>query len=73
MLLGRYPENHGIIGKVFYDARRQGRGRQGRGREFFNHIDERKTNYQGWWSRVQPLWATATMQGLKFANILFAR
>lgn len=70
---GRYPENHGIIGKVFYDARRQGRGRQGRGREFFNHIDERKTNYQGWWSRVQPLWATATMQGLKFANILFAR
>lgn len=67
---GRYPGDHGIIGNIFYDSQIQRPNNQ---RVFFNHNDSRLTKNVKWWNKREPIWATATMQGLKFANILFSR
>ena len=67
---GNYPGNHGIIANVFYERQLK---RQNRQRVFFNYNDSRLTRNAKWWNKKEPLWATATMQGLKFANFLFSR
>lgn len=42
---------------------------------FFNIDDERSTAHMKWWQQdeVEPIWATAAKQGVRFATFLWGR
>ena len=68
--LGHYPGDHGIIGNQFYESTLRNPDNS---KIFFNHEDERYTEKVKWWSKYEPIWATATKNKLKFSNFLFSR
>jgi predicted AlkP superfamily pyrophosphatase or phosphodiesterase len=69
---GLYPGKHGIIGKQFYDPDIPRGTNQGRG-IFFDYRDQRSTEHVNFWQQAQPIWATATEQGLKVSTYLWGR
>lgn len=56
---GMYPERHGLVGNVFYDAKRE--------QVFY----DAPTRRDGSWYRGQPIWNTAETQGMVAACYLW--
>ena len=74
MLPGLYPESHGIVGNQFYDGDVHSETRSSC-KAFFNIDDERCTKHMKWWQKddVEPIWATAAKNNVKFATFLWGR
>ncbi|CAL4074487.1 unnamed protein product, partial [Meganyctiphanes norvegica] len=60
---GLYPENHGIVGNYIYDPV---------AKDFFSLDDSDSMGQQKWWE-AEPIWITATNQGVKTALTLWSQ
>ncbi|CAL4120316.1 unnamed protein product, partial [Meganyctiphanes norvegica] len=60
---GLYPENHGIVGNYIYDPV---------AKDFFSLDDSESMGQQKWWE-AEPIWVTATNQGVKTALTLWSQ
>ncbi len=56
--LGRYPEDHGIMGNYMYDLKNA---------RIFNASDHQTTQMAEWWKDATPFWSTAAKHGKKIA------
>ncbi|XP_059488682.1 glycerophosphocholine cholinephosphodiesterase ENPP6-like [Neocloeon triangulifer] len=59
---GLYPESHGILGNYFFS--------RDHNKQF---LLEGANNETFWWSKAEPIWTTATKNGLRVATILWSR
>ena len=58
LVTGLYPADHGIVGNTFYDPKL---------REHFNYRDPKRGLDPHFWKGGEPIWRTATRQGVKSA------
>ncbi|XP_023233226.1 ectonucleotide pyrophosphatase/phosphodiesterase family member 6-like [Centruroides sculpturatus] len=55
---GLYPESHGFVQNIMYDAERE---------EFFLMLYNPNSTNSHWWESAEPIWVTAEKRGIKTA------
>ncbi|XP_067123323.1 glycerophosphocholine cholinephosphodiesterase ENPP6-like [Centruroides vittatus] len=58
IVTGLYPESHGFVQNIMYDADRE---------EFFLMLPNPNSTNPHWWESAEPIWVTAEKQGIKTA------
>lgn len=58
IVTGLYPESHGFVQNMMYDAERE---------EFFLMLNNTNSTNPHWWEKAEPIWVTAEKSGIKTA------